>query len=76
MNNVTVAYSTRVSNSYNLNIICRGDPMQMFAQFFGGNDPFSTFFASGSTGGGPQLFFSTGGDDMHFGIALFLVLGH
>ncbi|VIO93317.1 DnaJ homolog subfamily B member 4, putative [Brugia malayi] len=46
----------------------QGDPMQMFAQFFGGSDPFSTFFASGSTtgGSGPQLFFSTGGDDMHF----------
>uniref|UniRef100_A0A0R3RYY0 DnaJ homolog subfamily B member 13 n=1 Tax=Elaeophora elaphi TaxID=1147741 RepID=A0A0R3RYY0_9BILA len=55
----------------------QGDPMQMFAQFFGGSDPFSTFFASGSTtgGGGPQLFFSTGGDDMHFGIALFRALG-
>uniref|UniRef100_A0A1I8ENP9 J domain-containing protein n=1 Tax=Wuchereria bancrofti TaxID=6293 RepID=A0A1I8ENP9_WUCBA len=38
------------------------------ANFFGGSDPFSTFFASGSTtgGSGPQLFFSTGGDDMHF----------
>lgn len=50
--------------------------MQMFAQFFGGSDPFSTFFASGSGGGGPQLFFSTGGDDMHFGITLFRVLDH
>lgn len=50
--------------------------MQMFAQFFGGSDPFSTFFATGSaTGGsGPQLFFSTGGDDMHFGISLASVL--
>ncbi|MCP9261232.1 DnaJ subfamily B member 4 [Dirofilaria immitis] len=47
-----------------------GDPMQMFAQFFGGSDPFSTFFGTGTaTGaGGPQVFFSTGGDDMHFGM--------
>lgn len=50
--------------------------MQMFAQFFGGNDPFSAFFGGGSaSAGGPQIFFSTGGDDMHFGIAVFSILG-
>lgn len=39
--------------------------MRMFAQFFGGGeDPFSSFF-NGSGVGGPQIFFSSGGDDMH-----------
>uniref|UniRef100_F1L3M9 DnaJ subfamily B member 5 n=1 Tax=Ascaris suum TaxID=6253 RepID=F1L3M9_ASCSU len=43
----------------------QGDPMRMFAQFFGGGeDPFSSFF-NGSGVGGPQIFFSSGGDDMH-----------
>lgn len=39
--------------------------MRMFAQFFGGEDPFSSFFGSSSGGGGPQIFFSSGGDDLH-----------
>ncbi|VDN59879.1 unnamed protein product [Dracunculus medinensis] len=43
----------------------QGDPMRMFAQFFGGEDPFSSFFGSSSGGGGPQIFFSSGGDDLH-----------
>ncbi|VDM40520.1 unnamed protein product [Toxocara canis] len=43
----------------------QGDPMRMFAQFFGtGEDPFSSFFNGGGAGG-PQVFFSTGGDDLH-----------
>ncbi|MFH4982050.1 hypothetical protein AB6A40_008759 [Gnathostoma spinigerum] len=44
----------------------QGDPMQMFAQFFGsGEDPFSAFFSgNGGGGAGPQIFFSSGGDDL------------
>ncbi|VDK41680.1 unnamed protein product [Anisakis simplex] len=41
----------------------QGDPLRMFTQFFGNDDPFASFFGGGP--GGPQVFFSTGGDDLH-----------
>lgn len=57
----------------------QGDPLRMFAQFFGagGEDPFSAFFSGGSSGGGPQIFFSNGGDDLHgFGMPFGMGGGH
>lgn len=42
-------------------IICRGDPMKVFAQFFGGEDPFATFFQGGGGGG------MGGGHHVHVG---------
>lgn len=34
-----------------------GDPMKIFSQFFGGEDPFNSFFAGGPSGGGTRIFF-------------------
>lgn len=46
-----------------------GDPMRMFTQFFGGDDPFGGVFGMG--GGGPGVFFNVGGhggmEDMGYG---------
>lgn len=50
---------------FHMFLLVRGDPMRMFAQFFGGEDPFSTFFSGNNHGGGTHTFFSTGGDDLH-----------
>lgn len=49
--------------------VFRGDPMKIFAQFFGGEDPFATFFTGGGPGGGMHgmgpggstMFFTSGG---------------
>ncbi|GMT14298.1 hypothetical protein PFISCL1PPCAC_5595, partial [Pristionchus fissidentatus] len=44
----------------------QGDPMHMFSQFFGGDDPFSMFGGGGGGGhpgaGHPGMFFNFGGD--------------
>ncbi|CAK9302493.1 unnamed protein product [Gordionus sp. m RMFG-2023] len=41
----------------------KGDPRDIFSQFFGGQDPFAAFFSDGGGGpkGGTRVFFSSGG---------------
>ncbi|XP_076371240.1 dnaJ homolog subfamily B member 4-like [Tachypleus tridentatus] len=46
-----------------------GDPRATFAQFFGTDNPFESFFSMGGHGGGPNLFFMD--DDMNIETDLF-----
>ncbi|KAK6737874.1 hypothetical protein RB195_020152 [Necator americanus] len=52
----------------------QGDPMRMFTQFFGSDDPFGGIFGMGG-GHGPNVFFNMGGGGMDDGMNGFTSFG-
>ncbi|KIH56897.1 hypothetical protein ANCDUO_12918 [Ancylostoma duodenale] len=52
----------------------QGDPMRMFTQFFGTDDPFGGIFGMGG-GHGPNVFFNMGGGGMDDGMNGFTSFG-